>query len=97
MANVYDKGDQVRLTGTFTVGGTATDPTTVTLKVKDPSGNVDTYTYALSQIAKSSTGVYYKDLSLDEAGYWYYQWAGTGAVESVDEDYLVVRARMVGT
>lgn len=97
MANVYDRGDLVRITGTFTVAGTATDPTTVTLKVKDPSGNVDTYTYALSQVTKSSTGVYYKDISLDEAGYWYYQWTGTGTVESVDEDYLVVRSRQVGT
>lgn len=97
MANVYDKGDLVRITGTFTVASVATDPTTITLKVKDPSGNVDTYTYALSQVTKSSTGVYYKDISLDEAGYWYYQWTGTGAVESVDEDYLVVRTRQVGT
>lgn len=97
MANVYDKGDLVRITGTFTVASTATDPTTITLKVKDPSGNVDTYTYALSQVTKSSTGVYYKDISLDEAGYWHYQWTGTGTVESVDEDYLVVRSRQVGT
>lgn len=97
MTSVYDKGDLVRITGTFTVASTATDPTTITLKVKDPSGNVDTYTYALSQVTKSSTGVYYKDLSLDEAGYWYYQWIGTGAVESVDEGYFVVKSRMVGT
>ena len=98
MANVYDKGDLVRITGTFTnSAGVAADPTTITLNVKDPSGNVGTYTYALAEITKSATGVYYKDISLDETGYWYYQWAGTGAVESVDEDYLVVRSRQVGT
>jgi len=97
MANVYDKGDLIRLTATFTVSTTPTDPTTVTLKVKDPSGNVATYTYALAEITKSSTGIYYKNISLDEAGYWYYQWTGTGAVESVEEDYLMVRTRQVGT
>jgi len=94
---VYDKGDLVCLTATFTLASVLTDPTTVTLKVKDPSGNVDTYTLALSQVNNSSTGVYFKNISLDEAGYWYYQWAGTGAVESVEEDYLVVRTRQVGT
>lgn len=94
---IYDKGDLVRISGAFTLAGVALDPTTVTLKVKDPSGNVDTYTYALAQVTKASTGNYYKDVSIDEAGYWWYQWTGTGAVESVDEDYLVVRSRQVGT
>lgn len=90
MANLYSKNQTVRITGTFTVSGTATDPTTVTLKVQDPSGNEDTYTYALSQVTKSAVGIYYKDLALDEVGRWFYAWVGTGTVAAGDEDYLDV-------
>ena len=95
MANTYDVGDLVRVTGAWTVGGVATDPTTVALKVRDPSGTVDTYTYALSQVTKSSTGIYYKDLSIDEAGVWRYQWAGTGACVGLEEEWFEVREKRV--
>jgi len=92
MASTYDKGDLLRLTGTFTnVSGTATDPTTVTLKIKAPGTALATYTYALSQVTKSTTGVYYKDISLATVGIWHYRWEGTGAVESATEGWFEVR------
>lgn len=90
---VYDVGDSVRVTGTFTVASVVTDPTTVTLEVKDPSGNVATYTYALSEVTRSGTGVFYKDLTIDEAGIWTYRWSGTGAVVSAGEEWLEVRRK----
>ncbi len=90
MANQYQRNQTVRITGTFTVSGTATDPTTVTLKVKDPAGTVSTYTYAEAQITKDGTGNYHKDVALTLEGYYYYRWEGTGAVAAADEDYLVV-------
>lgn len=97
MATLYDLGDVVRLTGTFTdSNGTAADPTTVTLEVKDPSGNEATYTYALSQITKSSTGIYYKDVTTDEGGTWYYRWLGSGTVASADEGYFYVEDSKFG-
>jgi hypothetical protein len=89
--NTYDKGDLVRLTATFTVSSAVTDPTTITLKVQDPSGNEATYTYALAQVTKVSTGVYRYDLTIDEAGYWTWRWAGTGTVVAASESYLLVR------
>ncbi len=85
MANQYDKGDLIRLSAAFTVSGTPTDPTTVTFKVKTPSGTTTTYTYALAQITKDSTGNYHKDISASEAGFWYCRMEGTGTVESADE------------
>lgn len=89
--NSYHKGQQIRITGTFTVNGTATDPTTVTLKVQDPTGAETTYTYALSQITKSTTGIYYKDLTLNISGYWHYRWEVTGAVVASDEDKVFTK------
>lgn len=85
----YDKGDKVHLTAAFSVGGVDTDPTAVVCKVKDPSGNVDVYTFALGQVTKSSVGHYYKDISIDESGEWFYRWEGTGAMEAAEETHLV--------
>lgn len=87
--NVYHIGQRVRLTATFSVIGVNTDPTTVTLKVKDPLGVISTYTYALNEITKSAQGVYYKDISIDEDGEWYYNFTGTGSVEAADETFLL--------
>ena len=91
MATMFDIGDKLRLTGTFTVSAVNTDPTAVVLQVKDPTGNVTTYTYALAEIVKSATGVYYRDVSIDESGVWYYRWSGTGAVETAEEGRIQVR------
>lgn len=91
MATTYEIGDTIRLTGTFTLSSVNTDPTTITLKVQDPSGNEDTYTYALSQVAKSATGIYYKDITLDEKGVWHYRFVGTGTVAAAYDGYVFVR------
>lgn len=66
------------LTNTFSVSLTPTDPTTVSLTVTTPSGTATTYTYAATQITKSGTGVYTKDITCTEAGIWQYEWVGTG-------------------
>ncbi len=71
----YVTGDTVQLTCTFTVdGGSPTAPDTQSLKVKDPSGNVDA---SYGGFTKPSTGVYSKNLTLDEAGVWHYRWEGS--------------------
>ncbi len=59
-AMAYVTGDTVKLTCTFTVDGVPTAPDTQSLKVKDPSGNVDTYS---SGFTNPSTGVYSKNLA----------------------------------
>lgn len=84
MADRTVVGDTIRLTNSFYVGTTLTDPTTVTLVVTDPSANTEgTYTYAGSTITKSATGVYYKDLTVDEDGVWEYTWTGTGTAADI--------------
>ena len=92
MANTYNKGQRVRFTATFTLSSVNTDPTAIVLKIQDPSGNEATYTYALGQVTKVSTGNYRYDLDIDETGYWYYRWEGTGAVIATSEAHLLVRA-----
>ena len=90
--NSYDKGDLVRLTATFTnSAGVATDPTTVTCRVKSPT-TTTVYTYNPGTVLKDSTGVYHLDVSASAVGQWYYRWEGTGAVEQADEGTFVVEA-----
>lgn len=90
MANTYDKGDVVRLTGTFTDASTPpvlADPTTVVLRLRNPAGVTST-----PATVKDSVGVYHYDLSLDTVGEWAYRWEGTGAVQTAEEATLYVRA-----
>lgn len=92
MANTYDIGDTVKLQVTFeTAEGVAVDPTAIVLKVQDPDGTETTYTYALGQVLKSATGVYYYYVVPDESGTWHYNWAGTGTVVSATEGFFYVR------
>lgn len=85
MLDKYHQGDTLRLQCSFTVSDTLTDPSTITLKTLDPAGTTSTYTYALAEVTKSGTGVYYKDVNFDKEGTWYWKWIGTGTVAAVDE------------
>lgn len=90
----YDVGDQVRLTATLTdLSGTATDPTAVTLTVRKPDQTATDYTYAAGQVTRSGTGVYYRDVDIDQAGEWNYRFAGTGALVVAEEGRFYVRQR----
>jgi hypothetical protein len=76
--SAFDRGDVVRVTNTITVGGVATDPTTLQMSVIDPSGTQTDYTYAASQLTKSGTGVYYRDLTLSLEGEYQLRFVATG-------------------
>lgn len=84
-ATVFFQGaaELTTLTNTFTVNGTPTDPTAVSLTVTDPTQSVTTYTFALAQITKTSTGVYTKDIPCTIAGTWAYEWTGTVTASDV--------------
>jgi hypothetical protein len=88
--NSYTKGTQVRLSATFTVAGVATDPTTVTFKVEDPTGIVTSYTSP--QVIKDSVGNYHLDILLGTSGVWWYRTEGSGVVTAATEAQLAVRS-----
>ena len=93
MADRHIVGDTVRIGNTFQVDTVNTDPTTVTLVVTDPSGNTEgTYTYAGSTVTKTATGVYHKDLTVDEVGLWTVKWTGTGTAADVATRTFTVHA-----
>ena len=91
---VYHIGDTVRLQCTFTNAASVnTDPAAVALTVQDPSGTDTAYTYAGATITRSAAGVYYVDVTIDEAGTWEFRWVGTGTVTQADQGSFYVVAQ----
>lgn len=91
-----DSAELATLTNTFTVDDVATDPTTISLVVTDPTGSATTYTYAASQITKTATGVYTKDIPCTTAGVWSYVWIGTGTASDVAAGTWTVQSTALG-
>lgn len=83
MAERWVVGDTPHLETSFYNGDTLTDPTTVTLTVTTPAGVATSYTFAGGTVTKASTGIYYRNVAVSEAGKWSYQWTATGAVADV--------------
>lgn len=86
----YASGSQIRLSAAFTVSGVATDPTTVSLTVKDPTGTETIYTYAAAQIVKDSTGNYHYDLTASTTGAYYYGFSASGTVVAASQGHFTV-------
>lgn len=88
--DVKHKGDLQELKATFRdEDDTLVDPSTVSLKVMDPSGNVDEYT-AVAGLTRESLGVYFTDIELDESGDWHYWWTSTGSGEGAEPGQITV-------
>lgn len=88
-------GGALTLKAVFTVKGVNKDPTTITLEVKDPSGNVVVYVYSAAQITRVSTGIYSKVIEFDESGWWIYEWQATGAVIDVSGKRIYVEPQLI--
>jgi hypothetical protein len=90
---VYDIGDAVRVSGAFAdASGVATDPTTLTLIVLEPSATETPYVYGEdAEVVRDSAGAFHFDLTLTAAGTWLYRWVATGAVTAAVEGFVKVR------
>ena len=91
---IYDIGDRPTVTGTFTSSADAlTDPTTVTVRVREPDGTETLYTSPVASIVNSSTGVWAFTFpaALDAAGDWYVRFRSTAGLLTAGEQKLVVR------
>jgi hypothetical protein len=83
----YTVGEEVRLTGTFTVGQTLTDPGAVTLTVRDPEGTETT-----PSTTHGGTGIYFADLVVVTEGLYHYRFEGTAPALGAAEGKLEVRS-----
>lgn len=93
----YDIGDLRRLTVALTdIGGAAADPTELTLTIRTPDGVSTVYSLSESPstIQKSSTGNYYIDYPMAQAGRHSGHWKATGALVAADMfDFYVRRSQ----
>ncbi|HRP25949.1 hypothetical protein [Thauera sp.] len=91
--NSYDLGDQVRLSAAFTdADGAPVDPTVVTVKYSDPTGDVTDLTYGVDvAVTQEAGGSYYVDFVPDRAGQWRYRWESSGAVTAAAEGSFLVK------
>lgn len=88
--NSYTLGQVVRLSVAFTdSAAAAVDPTTVTLKIKDPVGAEVTKTYALSEVIKDSAGIYHFDHTPTLEGSHHYRWEGTAPSTAAESRFFM--------
>ncbi len=92
--NKYKYGTLVRMSAAFTVGGVDTNPTTLVYKLKNPAGDVTTYTYGVDvQLVKDGgDGHYHVDYTTLSAGLHSYRFVGTGAAAVAGEKQFQVDA-----
>jgi hypothetical protein len=84
---IYELGTNAVLSMDFTnPAGAPANPTTVTLKLRKPSGALVTYTDA----ASTTVGTWTRTVTLDEVGLWSYRFEGTGAVVQTHDRELLV-------
>lgn len=89
-----DVGDTWTPQATFTVGGTPTDPTTITVKVRNAAGTISTIgpvdgSTGGSGIVRVSAGVFNTVIPITASGYWAANFTGTGtAAASEDHEFI---------
>ena len=90
----YTEGDRARVGVTFyNALSVVADPTVVRLRVRRPDNTFLEYDYTIDpEIVWESVGNYYADLDLDQGGFWYFRWEGTGVVTAAVQMKFCVEA-----
>lgn len=93
----FEIGTRVRLIGKFkTFEQVPGSPTTVTLKVRNPSGVQSTPAVTANTEAEdgvtTEVGTYFGDVTVDETGVWLYRFEGVGLIETTGEGEFYVDA-----
>ena len=98
MANEYDIGDTVRLTGTFTdTGGSPADPTTVTIWVKAPTSTVQVYVSGTTGMANPAVGTFHSDYVPPSSGVFSYRIFSTGTIVTAEDGLFRVKTPLVAS
>ncbi len=95
MANTYDKGDKVKIKGTFSdADGNLLDPTEVFVRYCiGVEGTAVTKQYVTDpEVVRESLGVFYMLVDADTTGDWYYAVYSTGTGKASDETFFRVIA-----
>ncbi len=94
----YDNGDLVRAATAFTnSGGSAADPSNITVKYRIGAGVISSYVYGTdAEVVRDSVGNYHIDILMENPGVYHIRWEGTGTVTAADEDtWIVKQSRLI--
>jgi hypothetical protein len=95
LANEYDLGDTIRLTGTFaSTAGVPANPTAVTFWVKAPSSTVAVAETSTSW-SNPSVGSFTFDVHPSSTGVWAYRVFSTGNIIAAEEGQFMIRTPLV--
>lgn len=76
--------------------GTLTDPTTISVTIRQPSGTKTTYIYNTNpEVVRDSAGTYTISFVPDSAGPWGIYWLGTGTVPRATEVFVTINPSRV--
>jgi hypothetical protein len=86
----YSTGNLIRVGVTFKNQlSRNTNPSTVTVRVKQPNGTTTDYT--TPAVVQVSPGVFYYIIGpVNVVGTWYYRWIGTGFVQATAEGSFII-------
>jgi hypothetical protein len=83
----YAIGQQARVSAEFRdPANVLTDPTTVKLKVRAPTGPEQTFVFGSSSIVRDSLGKYHYDLALTSGGDWIVKWVSRGVLTTASPE-----------
>lgn len=93
----YVKRNSIRLSATFSVGSTPTDPTAVFLEIRQPNGTLTTLQYGIDgSLVRVSAGVYRYDYNAANAGDVGYRWYSTGVAQAASESRIYITDNIGG-
>lgn len=89
MLRTFPLGDEIQVTATFTsrATGVPSNPTTVTLRLRNPAGVESD----IAAVTNPRLGYYMATFVPDMPGTWHLRWKGTGLVEAAIENQFEVR------
>lgn len=89
--NSYDRGDKVKVTATFTnLSGAYIDPGSIYVQYVTPAGVATNLSYP-STVSRTSSGIYYADISVDQTGEYWYRVHASGVGQSAAEGGFTVK------
>lgn len=82
----FHSGTKLTFTGTFSIGGSLTDPGAATIKLRDPKGVITSKAWpADAEVNKTATGTFVFENTPVTEGVWRFRWEGTSPVAIADE------------
>jgi hypothetical protein len=83
-------GTRIASECSFRLAGVLVDPTTVVCRLRSPNRVLTTITYPAPDLVREDEGLYRCEFTAAVSGPWAVRWEGSGGVEAVGEQTVMV-------